>query len=154
VGDKELHFYMKSFFVTSNLPLRPPLRIVTLEEITEFYEEFYSNHQSQIGHYLRNLCALFEFVANSDVENPRLYSNIVLAQLSTGEMLLLFYTGLSELGSNKLKPLIERFGLLEGLYKKNVIDPTHLELYKVEAYGRYHHQGMRKKTRHMKAWDQ
>jgi Putative phage abortive infection protein len=106
-----------------------------LERLDGVYGRFYVEHQRELGHYLRNLLAMLEFVANSGVQNPRLYSNIVLAQLSTSEISLLFYTGLSELGSNKFKPLIERFSLLEGLDKEKVA-PAHLELYEPQAYGR------------------
>jgi hypothetical protein len=107
-----------------------------LEEIATLYEEFYSNHQDQLGHYLRNLCALLEFVAaNATIETSELYSNVIRAQLSTGEILLLFYTGLSELGNNKFKSLIEVYSLLEGLNKKAVAHPAHLRLYEPQAYG-------------------
>jgi len=106
-----------------------------LEDIELTYEEFYIEHQSQLGHYLGNLCALLEFIAHSSIENPGLYSNIVRAQLSTSEISLLFYTGLSALGHKKFKPLIERFSLLEGLDKKAVAHALHLDLYAPQAYG-------------------
>jgi hypothetical protein len=107
-----------------------------LEQIDTVYKELYRDNQRYLGHYIHNLCALLEFVASSSIENPDLYSNVVRAQLSTGELLLLFYIGLSALGQNKFKPLIERFSLLEGLDKEAVPNPTHLELYKPQAYGR------------------
>jgi hypothetical protein len=106
-----------------------------LEEINAVYEKFYDQNRGHLSHYLRNLLALLEFVANSAIENPGLYSNVVRAQLSTSEISLLFYTGLSDLGNNKFKPLIERFSLLEGLVKESVADTTYLELYEPQAYG-------------------
>jgi Putative phage abortive infection protein len=106
-----------------------------LEEIDAVYEKFYNEHRGHLSHYLRNLSALLEFVAHSSIEKPGLYANIVRAQLSSSEILLLFYTGLSTLGYSKLKPLIERFSLLEGLNKTAVVDPAHLELYTPQGYG-------------------
>jgi hypothetical protein len=84
----------------------------------------------------KDLVVLLEFVAaNATIETSELYSNVIRAQLSAGETLLLFYTGLSELGNNKFKSLIEVYGLLEGLNKKAVADPAHLKLYESKAYG-------------------
>lgn len=48
-----------------------------LHGIDLVYGRFYVEHQRQLGHYLRNLFALLEFVADSGIENLGLYSNVV-----------------------------------------------------------------------------
>jgi len=122
-------------FNVANTQLNPGDDKIALREIDKLYKQFYITHQARLSHYLRNLSALLEFVANSSIENPKLYSNVVRAQLSTGEISILFYTGLSDLGDNKFKPLIERYSLLEGLDIETIADREHLYLYEPQAYG-------------------
>jgi hypothetical protein len=56
-------------------------------------------------------------------------------QLSSQELLLLFYNALSGLGNEKVKPLIEEFALLKTVPKNELLQSaTHPKLYANTAY--------------------
>jgi hypothetical protein len=86
-----------------------------LDRIQAGYKVFYSEHQADIGHYFRSIYNLVKFVDRSKFEDKRVYSNLIRAQLSSYEVALLFYNCLSELGSEKFKPLVERYAMLKHL---------------------------------------
>jgi hypothetical protein len=92
-----------------------------LSFIKKVYDEYYEKHQSDLGHYFRNLYHIFKFIKNSEVENKQMYTSLVRAQLSNDELFLLFYNGLSDMGK-KFKPLIEEFKILKTLNPKSLID--------------------------------
>lgn len=104
--------------------------------VNEIYKRVYTRNQSDLGHYFRNLYTLIKFVKNSDVQDKHAYTNIVRAQLSTYELLLLFYNCLSEHGREKFKPLIEEFHLLKNMPQERVLDGSHIEAYSPSAFAR------------------
>jgi Putative phage abortive infection protein len=59
---------------------------------------------------------------------------ILRAQLSSTELLLLFYNGLSEFGREKLHPLICKYAFLEQLPEVDLLRKDHNKLYSVFAY--------------------
>jgi len=106
-----------------------------IKQINELYDSFYSAHQYELGHYFRILYNIIKFVKNSNVSDKHFYTNIVRAQLSSQELLLLFYNALSDFGNEKFKPLIEEFALLKTVPKKELLQSeTHLKLYADSAY--------------------
>lgn len=108
-----------------------------LDKILLNYGDFYEINDAYIGHYFRSLYNIFKFVNESNVENERLYTNLVRAQLSRNELLLLFYNCLSDLGNEKFKPLVEKYTLLKTVPKKALFSQDHLELYEKSAF-EYH----------------
>ena len=78
------------------------------------YEDFYEEHHSELGHYFRTLYNLFKFVHESDEIDQRLYTNLIRAQLSDDETMLLFLNGLSSKGP-KFKPLLEKYSVLKNV---------------------------------------
>jgi len=96
-----------------------------IKVINSAYLEFYDKNQSEIGHYFRSLYNIAKFVHNSEIEDKRLYSNLLRAQLSVNEMSLIFYNCLSDFGSEKFKPLIEEYSLLKGVTGNMSINPEH-----------------------------
>lgn len=106
-----------------------------LESIRGAYREFFAEHQGELGHYFRSLYNIVKFVKHSSVEDKRLYTNLIRAQLSNQELLLLFYNGLSEYGSEKFKPLIEEFGLLKSLPREALVNQkAEVSLYETSAF--------------------
>lgn len=103
--------------------------ISTLTRMNEVYEVFYKQHEAELGHYFRSLYNVVKFVKNSDVTDKRLYTNLVRAQLSSHELLLIFYNCLSGLGREKFKPLVKEFDLLKHLHTQILLDPTHASLF-------------------------
>ena len=106
------------------------------ERINNTYLGFYNEYQSEIGHYFRSLYNIVKFVDNSDVENKRLYTNLIRAQLSSYELTLLFYNTLSDMGREKFMPLIIKYSLLKTLPQSELLNPQeHIALYDSNAIG-------------------
>jgi Putative phage abortive infection protein len=107
------------------------------ESIFSAYEEFFQEHQADVGHYFRSLYHIIKFVNGSDVENKGMYTSLVRAQLSSFELLLLFYNGLSAYGCQRFKPLIECYALLKTVpITGALIEDSHYHLYEPGAFGR------------------
>lgn len=104
-------------------------------DAVESYNHFYNNHRPKLGPYFQNLYNIIKFVDLSDVEDKKFYTNIVRAQLSSYELVILFYNTLSPYGE-KFKPLVEKYALLKMLPIGLLLDPKHEELHMPEVYGR------------------
>lgn len=104
------------------------------QRIPTAYIAFYSNNQAEVGHYFRNLYTLIKFVHQSDVQDKKFYTNIVRAQLSSYELLLLFYNCLSPLGADQFKPLVERYSLLAQMPTGEILSPVDMNLYDIGAF--------------------
>jgi len=106
------------------------------ERINNTYLGFYNEYQSEIGHYFRSLYNIVKFVDNSEIENKRLYTNLIRAQLSSYELTLLFYNTLSDMGREKFMPLIVKYSLLKTLPQNELLNPPdHIVLYDSNAFG-------------------
>jgi len=106
-----------------------------MERINLTYLNFYGGLQGEIGHYFRSLYHIVKLIDQSEIDNKRLYTNLVRAQLSSYELVLIFYNGLSDMGSEKFKPLIEKYALLKNMPKNLLINPPdHEHLYSKSAY--------------------
>ncbi len=79
------------------------------------YGNFYEANESDIGHYFRTLYNVIQFVHEGDVDDKRLYTNLVRAQLSTFELVLLFYHCLTSFGNQEFKALVEQYGLIQNV---------------------------------------
>ena len=110
---------------------------LTEQELCEkSYQEYYKNHQSDLGHYFRNLYHIFKFIKHSEVDNKKRYTSLARAQLSNDELFLLFYNGSSKHGRDKFLPLIEEFHLLKNLNRNFFIEENnHQGFYNKSAYG-------------------
>ena len=96
-------------------------------------KDFRSLHQSDFNHYVRNLTAILKTIKESDVENKPFYANLIRAQLSTYELSMLFYYGLTRAGQN-LKPLLEDFGIFLN-FANLVPDQDLFDRYELRAFG-------------------
>ncbi len=86
-----------------------------LEFLDAGYETVYTRYQAAFGHCFRHLYHLFLFVAESDIADKRRYARFARAQLSTDELVCIFYNCVSRHGREKFKPLAERFSLFDNL---------------------------------------
>lgn len=108
-----------------------------VEKINKIYLAFYNEHQSEIGHYFRSLYNIIKFIDNSKIEDKRLYTNLVRAQLSSYELTLIFYNTLSDMGRDKFMPLIIKYSLLKTLPQNELLNPLeHIKLCSSKAIGR------------------
>jgi len=120
---------------TAGKRLFPSKNQNTPENINREYLEFYKKQQHNLGHYFRNMYNIVKFVKNSSVDDKRLYTNILRAQLSTHELALLFYNCASDMGKEKFKPLIEEFALLKNLPENILLNSEHKFFYSKLAFG-------------------
>lgn len=103
--------------------------------INKAYINYYLRHQSDLGHYFRNLYHIFKFINNSNISDKSRYTSLVRAQLSNDELVLLFYNSISENGKDEFKPLIEKYHLLKNLNQTSLIrKDEHSKYYKDSAY--------------------
>ena len=146
-------FYEKYFFEAiegykreiksklGNLNLEIPLTELKLEinEIVAVYTVvFYKKHQSELGHYFRHLYQIIKFVDDSTLEDADKYKYIRLirAQLSSYEIILLFYNCLAKVGYYSFKPLIEKYSLFKNIDEDLLLDNSHKREYKSSAFTR------------------
>ncbi|UWQ90644.1 putative phage abortive infection protein [Rhodobacteraceae bacterium M382] len=117
-------------FLTRVAGWRPPAKKRPFMEQRESgwmgsaYEKFYNGddihpgHASELGHYFRTLYNIFKYVHKSEGIDKRLYTNLIRAQLSDDEVMLLFLNGLSKKG-DKFKPLLEEYAVLKNVDKRS-----------------------------------
>jgi hypothetical protein len=110
------------------------------ELMAKVYFTFYESRQQHLGHYFRNLYHVFKFVDESkdiEEESKQRYASLVRAQLSTYELALLFYNGITHIPperTNKFHGLIETYCLMEHLPYKYLFVPSHKHFYKPTAF--------------------
>lgn len=104
-----------------------------LQKIEAAYGHFFGEHQSHVDYYFRNFYHIITYINNSDIDDKRLYTNTVRAQLSSHELLLLFYHCLTQYGK-PLKPLVEEFALLKNVLLYKLINDAHTRYYRPPAF--------------------
>ncbi len=106
------------------------------ELIIVAYTDFWESNQQDLDHYFRYLYRIFKYVNDSFVDNEqkKLYTSIARAQLSDLEMVLLLYNCLSIYGSDKFKPLAERYCLFDNLPQNLLITSEHISLFEPSAF--------------------
>ena len=108
------------------------------------YEEFYRDLEPYVDHYFRHLYYMVNFVDQSDFsfEAKKSYTDLIRVQLSSEELGLLFYHGLSNRGAD-FRVLIQNIALFEDIrfqanteyINKVLMIGTHRSLYDPRAYG-------------------
>jgi hypothetical protein len=114
-----------------------PNRDLDLKRTLDAYEGWWEKEEPRAGHYFRHLYNLIKFVDRSSTltyEEKRVYTNIVRAQLSSYELLLLFYNCLSICGRDKFKGLVEKYHLLKWVPGEKLINEKHKEAYSASAF--------------------
>lgn len=103
------------------------------EKAIASYIETFSIYQSSLSHYFRTLYNIIKFIDDRCPRDTKYYINLVRAQLSTYEHLLLFYNCLSEQGKD-FKPLIIKYSLLDNMAIDLLLDDSHKSFYPDKAY--------------------
>ena len=102
------------------------------ERIARAYASFWNDHQPELGHYYRFLYRFFLFTTRT-FPNDDFYVNLLRAQLSDQELLMLFYNALSPQGSS-FKDMIETWALLDNMPSSKLLAPDHHNLFSPSAY--------------------
>lgn len=102
-------------------------RTILSDEFTELYKIY--GHL--IGHYYRTLYIIIEFIDESDLDEQekQRYAKIFRAQLSKYELGLLIYDCISDLGKEKLLPLVKKYNLLKHLEESILQSDEHLTIF-------------------------
>jgi hypothetical protein len=99
------------------------------------YESIYKQYRQDLGHYFRNLYNILKFIDESPITNHQKYANLLRAQLSSYELLMLFYNCLHPKGRSKFYTLASKYQIFESLPVEQLIANDHIKLYPWEAYG-------------------
>lgn len=106
-----------------------------VEEFKKIYAAYFISHEQELGHYFRLLYNIIKLIKSTPNIDKKFYTNIVRAQLSSAELMLLFYNCISELGDKKFKPLVEEFSLLKTIPRTTLPNKNLLHFYSESAYG-------------------
>lgn len=107
-----------------------------LELAKDAYATVWLRHRHNLSHYLRYIYNIFKFIDTSEIppDLKKKYSSIVRSQLSDYELLIVFYNCLHENGSERFKPLVERYAIFNNLPTDLLLNPTHRHFYSQGAY--------------------
>lgn len=103
--------------------------------IEKAWDIFYSKKGSQFGFYYRNLYNIIKYYDESKLSSNNIHINILRSKLSKFEVVMLFYNCLSQRGSKKFKPLVEKYSLLEDVDKSLIINHDHFSYFNQKAFG-------------------
>ncbi|MFQ2050990.1 putative phage abortive infection protein [Aeromonas veronii] len=92
-------------------------RISGIHDFVALYEHYHPDNEAVMGHYFRTMYQIINLVDSSSLDDmkKKTYVKILMAQLSTYEIILFFIHCLSKYGEEKYKPLIEKYSFFEHL---------------------------------------
>ncbi|MCO4207951.1 putative phage abortive infection protein [Aeromonas hydrophila] len=90
--------------------------------LNSVYDNFMSRSYSDIGHYFRYIYQIIKFIDGSKLaENDKfVYMNILRAQFSNYELVLLFVNCICYKRSEKFKLLVEKYSFFEHIYHSDL----------------------------------
>lgn len=106
---KEEKFMSNESYIhaTNALPIKRRIQYV--------YNIVFRNYSSQLGQYFRSLYHLLLYIDTHCRADKKMYFDIVQAQMSTDELYVTCFNGISNYGRHKLLPLLNRSSFLENL---------------------------------------
>jgi hypothetical protein len=113
--------------------------VTSLDAINQRYLRHYKDSQTDFGHYFRNLYRIIKYIDSIDFldfEGKYLYTSWLRAQLSSAELLMLFYNCISENGREMFKPLLERYHFLKNLPIEELGSAKHRSFYEESAFAK------------------
>ncbi|MFZ5806823.1 MAG: putative phage abortive infection protein [Verrucomicrobiota bacterium] len=128
------YIYYKSFVLLYGSGEDVYAHLPPLERAQTYYHQLHSIYESDLSYYFRNLYHILHFVNSSRIHPKWPYIQLLRAQLSSPELLLLFYHALSPHDNNRLKPFIEKYGLLANMPVSSLLSAKHKELYAESAF--------------------
>ena len=99
----------------------------------KFFWQYYRGFESRLNHYFENLYRIFEFLDVSTIRDKELYINLALAQISSFELLLLFYY-CKFYEKEEFVRLIEKYQLFKNLIPAELFSGEHSTMYESKAY--------------------
>ncbi|WP_296592933.1 putative phage abortive infection protein [Methylophaga sp.] len=109
--------------------------LIDQREIVESaYEGFYEQHQVELAHYFRYLYNIFKFIHKSQVADKRFYSNLLRAQISNHELVIIFYNCISKYGKERFLPLAVEYSLFNNMPTALLLNEDHRSWLPESAY--------------------
>lgn len=111
------------------------------DNIKKEYENFFHRVQYNLGHYFRNLYHIYKYVYITELiddDEKQFYCNIVRAQLSTDELVLIFYNSITpinyysdspNLGYPNFRYLIDKYDILQNMNTRLLLDKEHMTIF-------------------------
>ena len=92
------------------------------EHLRKTYDVFMAVEYSNIGHYFRYVYQIMKFINSSSLNanDKVIYMNILRAQLSNYELMLLFVNCQCYKRSDKFRKLVEEYGFFEHIYDSDL----------------------------------
>lgn len=121
-----LYFDHKDFLSIKQAELR----------MSNSFRSYFMNRAQNLSHYYRFVYNIFKFIDGSDLSDSqkKKYANILRAQLSDYELLMLFYNGLSPNGK-KFIQYFNKYALLDNLPVNKLISKSHVVFCSSPAWG-------------------
>lgn len=116
--DIKYHFRLDTFYSNSNHKY---------QDVTKVCDWLHQDYGSSINDCFRTLYYLIKFTDGSSLSSEQ-YTQLIRSQLNNDELVILFYSGLSNHIADDFKFLIEKHGLLK-----------HTDQYIPHHKARYHH---------------
>ncbi|MCE2005278.1 putative phage abortive infection protein [Enterobacter bugandensis] len=103
---------------------------------SEKFWEYFKHRSSNFSHYYRYIYNLYKFIHESSIKDSdkKKYANILRAQISNYELMILYYNGISKHGS-KFKIYIEEYSLFDNLPVDRLVSDVHVLFYDIKAWG-------------------
>lgn len=95
----------------------------------KMFREFSETYRPLLGHYIRTMTAIIKFIDASDISDKQSYCDFIRAQLSSHELLLLFYGCASDVFNKDLQSLVQKYDLLKSMARADLFDPMHEDLW-------------------------
>ena len=125
-------------WLTPSGALRESTSRPNLDALADRYSKVlkdWQKEQIEISHYIRNLQQMLAFLNRSGIDNGQHYAEFIKAQLVSQELVVVFYHAALTYGGASLRPLIEKYAILEFLNDEMLADPMHKSFYSDSAYG-------------------
>lgn len=115
-----------------NTPINNPNCVTSIKAQ---YESFYDEAKPRLFQVFEQIHGIVNYVDRTKASIDKLeYIDMLKAHISPQELCLLLYHGSREKESIRLRPLIEKYGLLEHLHEKDLVDAKHKDLLDKTAY--------------------
>lgn len=82
------------------------------EKVVKEYDSFYQSHKEYLGHYFAAFYHILNYIHITKNIDKSFYISIARSQLSSFELILLFYYGVSKVGKGKMFPLLKKYDVL------------------------------------------
>lgn len=107
-----------------------------MEKLSRLYKHYFSGRSGNLSHYYRFVYNMFKFIHESALEGTekKKYANILRAQISNYELLMLFYNGNTTHGT-RFKEYFNEYAVFDNLPIDKLISDIHVLFYDKKAWG-------------------